>query len=339
MKRLFALLVFVLNVFVSTKLFAEEILISQFIIFDKDNKRISMMENPAQVIYEKFGQKWFEGLLKFNLLGKEKYGEVYTVLDANKVCVAKNASYILYGYVQKSDKNYFANAKFYDANKKKIVKEFFASDDTEHYERMLENLSENIIEEFRNLFALTDLVQEEKKMREVEVNLPMTLFYWNPIDEKWTRKLLGVMGTSVGVEFYPKQPDMVLQNVKVDFFARLNIVYSIGINHKKVYPFVFNSLQVASPAFVHFHFTDEHSFYFGLGPFYEINFMNIKQRHEDDKLLYENACGLNIVLGYEYFFNERVSFFGEIDFDFLFKADGLVLIKPTFGVSLNVLRK
>lgn len=319
--------------------FSETVLISQFVTLDKDNKKIELKEKPSKKIYDELTKEWFNGLLQFNLLSKEKYGEAYTILDANKICSSENKNYLLYGYIQKNANSYFANLKLYSATEKKIVKEFFASDDTEHYDRLLGNLSRNIIEEFRNLFALTDLVQEEKKMREVEVNLPMTLFYWNPIDEKWTRKLLGVMGTSVGVEFYPKQPDMVLQNVKVDFFARLNIVYSIGINHKKVYPFVFNSLQVASPAFVHFHFTDEHSFYFGLGPFYEINFMNIKQRHEDDKLLYENACGLNIVLGYEYFFNERVSFFGEIDFDFLFKADGLILIKSIFGVNLNVFRK
>ena len=336
MKNVFVL---VLIHLLSFSAFSETVLISPFVTLDKDNKKIELKEKPSKKIYDELTKEWFNGLLQFNLLSKEKYGEAYTILDANKICSSEDKNYLLYGYIQKNANSYFANLKLYSATEKKIVKEFFASDDTEHYDRLLGNLSRNIIEEFRNLFALTDLVQEEKKMREVEVNLPMTLFYWNPIDEKWTKKLLGIMGTSVGMQFYPKQPVMILRNTKIDFSARLLVSYLIGVNHKKAYKFVYNSFKVGCPLFIHFRFTNEHSVYFGKGFFYEIDFMGIKENHEERKMIYQNAAGLELVLGYEYLLNERVRIFGEVEFDYLFKADGLVLIKSTFGVSLNVLRK
>ena len=113
-------------------------------------------------------------------------------------------------------------------------------------------------------------------------------FYWNPIDKKWVKKLLGIIGTSLGVEFYPKQPVLVVRSTLIDFSARLSFDYSLGINQKGAYRFIFNSLQVGSPILVHLHFTDEHEFYTGFGIFYELEFINIKARYEEAKMLYQN---------------------------------------------------
>ena len=105
-------------------------------------------------LIRKLNSYWFEGLISFELLNSSYYGDVYTVIDANKACDISDSLYLLYGFIQKNEKSWFANLKLYSRNEKKIVKEFFGSDDIDKYDRLLEDLSLKIIDGINEITGL-----------------------------------------------------------------------------------------------------------------------------------------------------------------------------------------
>ena len=99
-KLLSAMLILLLHAFFIS---AETVLIAPIIIYDKDSNVIPLDRNPSEEIYGKVSDYWFEGMLDIRLLSSRKYGEIYTTLDASRCCVAEEAEYILFGYIQKNE--------------------------------------------------------------------------------------------------------------------------------------------------------------------------------------------------------------------------------------------
>lgn len=319
--------------------FASEIKIAPFAVYDNNGNKVKSPFNPSKAIHARLEKHWFEGLLSFSLLKEEKHGIPVTIVDANKICVSEKIDYLIYGFIKKNDKSWIAEIKLYDSNEKKIKKEFFASDNLEHYERFINNLCQNILFGIEEITGFSKEELKKEETRDMEVNIPASVFYWTPIDSKWGNKILGIAGLNVGVEFYPRQKAIVAKEKLIDLSLRLNLSWDMGINKKETYPLVLNTIAVSLPVLLHVHVDKKHSLYAGFGLVYELELMKIRPKYEEAQFLYQNIFSFENIIGYELNLNHIVNLFAEITVYYHMLGDGFVAIKPSLGALFNIFKE
>lgn len=321
-----------------TAVFAETIAIVPFVVYDHSYSKINMSDKPEKEVYKELESCWFEGLITFELLKSEEFGEVYTVLDANKLCEAGNKDYLLYGYIQKNENSWSANLKLYSRDNKKIVKEFFAGDEKEEYDRFINTLSQNVITGIGDVMGLREVQKKAEETKAVELNLPCSFYYWSPINGNWQDVLTGIAGTDCAIEFYPHQKYKVFHEYLTDYSFQFKLSYSFGLGTPSAYELDYHSIRVSVPVISHIHINSLYTVFLGGGIYYEFEMMNAAKKYEDKKFFYQNMGGLELVTGLEYKINDFISLKPEIDFIFQFNVEGFATVKPGLGVNFNLYR-
>ena len=320
------------------KLFASTMAITPFVVYEANGSKISLEQNPAIKIHKELENYWFEGLLNFSYLSEKQYGIVYTLMDANVTCTAENKDYLLYGFIQKNEANWFADIKLYDSAKKKLIKEFYSSDDIEHYDRFMKNLLRNIIDGLLDVTGLAKEEQIREERRPMEFRLPASAYYWSPINEKWNRKIIGIAGIKIGAEFYPSQTKKIFNTKLIDISLMPKLEWNYGMNHKGIYPLSLNTISFGVPVLFHLHIDNIHTIYAGAGLNYEIELMNIVPKYEEKKFLYQNIFSIDATAGYSFHLNELLDLTAETTFDFHLGKSDFISIKPALGVSINIFK-
>ncbi len=318
---------------------ASEIKIAPLAVYDGDGNKTEAPYNPSKAIHDELEKHWFEGLVTFSLLAEKSHGVPLTILDANKICAEESSDYLIYGYVKKNETSWLCEVKLYDANGKKLIKEFFAGDSIDHYDRLINILCQNILFGIEEITGLNKDELRQKKTRPMELRIPVSLFYWSPVDSDWGDKILGIAGVNAGIELYPPQPVIVSNGKLIDFSARFNLSWNIGINKKNTYPLVINTIAVSLPVLLHVHFNERHSLYGGFGLAYNIELMSIKPKYENEKFLYQNIFSFETIAGYEFEINDKAHLFAEMAFNFHLLGDGFVSVKPCLGASFNIFKE
>lgn len=318
---------------------ASEIKIAPLAVYDGDGNKTEAPYNPSKAIHDELEKHWFGGLINFSHISESKYGIPVTIIDAHKICASERADYLIYGYLKKNESSWLCEVKLYDANGKKIIKEFFAGDSIDHYDRLINVLCQNILFGIEEITGLNKDELRQKKTRPMELRIPVSLFYWNPVDSNWGDKILGIAGVNAGLELYPPQPVIVSNEKLIDFSARFNLSWNIGINKKNTYPLVINTMAISLPVLLHVHFNERHSLYGGFGLAYNIELMSIKPKYENEKFLYQNVFSFETIAGYEFDINDKARLFAEMAFDFHLLGDGFVSVKPCLGASFNIFKE
>ena len=178
--------------------FAEKVLISPIIIQDSYGRGIEEFDKFAININEKLQNDlesyWFEGFFEFETLDESEVGKVLTVLDARNICLTKNEEYLIYGFIQKNDKSWYGNLKLYSKSHKKILKEFFASDDIFSFERFCNTLINNIAYGLKEIAGIEEPINKDDLTEPFCLGISISSFYWNPLSPKWNKVLLGIVG-------------------------------------------------------------------------------------------------------------------------------------------------
>lgn len=318
---------------------ASEIKIAPLAVYDGDGNKTEAPYNPSKAIHDELEKHWFGGLINFSHISESKYGIPVTIIDAHKICASERADYLIYGYLKKNESSWLCEVKLYDANGKKIIKEFFAGDSIDHYDRLINVLCQNILLGIEEITGLNKDELRQKKTRPMELRIPVSLFYWNPVDSNWGDKILGIAGVNAGIELYPPQPVIVSNEKLIDFSARFNLSWNIGINKKNTYPLVINTMAISLPVLLHVHFNERHSLYGGFGLAYNIELMSIKPKYENEKFLYQNVFSFETIAGYEFDINDKARLFAEMAFDFHLLGDGFVSVKPCLGASFYIFKE
>lgn len=335
-KKIFCFILLLFPVFTP---FASEIKIAPLAVYDGNGNKTSAPFNPTRAIYAELEKHWFEGIVNFSLITESQYEIPVTIIDANKICVSENADYLIYGYIKKNETNWLCEVKLYYAKEKKIIKEFFAGDSIEHYDRLINILCQNILFGIEEITGINQNKLKQQKTRPMELNIPASIFYWSPVDSGWGSKILGIAGLNAGIEFYPPQPVIIISGKLIDLSAKFNLSWDIGMNKKDSYPLIINTIAISLPVLLHIHFDKRHSLYGGLGLAYSIELMSIRPKYEEKQFLYQNVFSFETIAGYEFNLNEAVNLFAEITFDYHILGDGFVSIKPSLGASFNIFKE
>ena len=333
-KKIISALTFLL---VLERAFPEKIIVAPFAAYGPDSERIEPPENPGSYIYGMLEEKWLEGLLNPSLPSGKDAGEILTVTDASRTCVTEGASFIIYGYVKKDEGHWFSEAKLYSASSRKIEAQFFASDDTGHYGRLLETLGKNILTGLSELTGLPAEGSLKNVMSPAELRIRPALFWWVPLNRKWGSRIAGIAGTGASAEFTPSQKNPVVRNMKVDFSFRADSFWSCGANQENAYPLFLNNISLSSPAVVRAHFDTKNSAYAGFGPGCELSLMTIMPKYESGKLLYQSSFFLVLIAGYEYALSESTRLFTESAFNFRLTGCPYASASFILGASFRIL--
>jgi len=332
-------LCFLLSVFIFFASYASEIKIAPVAMYDTNGNKTTFPFNPSKAIYKELEKHWFEGLVSFSLVSENRHGIPLTIMDANRICLSENADYLLYGYIKKNDLNWLSEIKLYSLSEKKIVKEFFASDSIEHYERLLNVLCHNILYGIEEVTGFNQDELKREKTRPMELRIPASIFYWTPVDSKWGNKISGIAGMNAGIEFFPPQPVMTAKEKLIDLSFRLNLCWDIGLNKKDSYPLTLNTIAISLPVLAHVHFNETHSLYGGIGFAYNIELMSIRPKYEEEEFLCQNVFSFETITGYEFTFNNKFNFFTELIFDWHMIGDGFVCVKSCLGASYKIFKE
>ena len=320
-------------------IFATEIAVAPLSVFDTEGNSITITENPSVIIYNNLEQTWFEGLIHFIQIPENSYGIPSTVIDANKICVTENKDYLLYGYIKNNETNWYADIKLYCAQDKKIAQEYFASDDVTHYERLIKELTDKILSGIGELSGINPETINNSKFRPAELRIPLSAFYWTPIDNKWNDKILGIAGAATGLDFFPPIPKSTIRELKLDFSGSLNISWQYAINQQKTYPFFLNTISLIFPFYTHLYFNERNSIYAGIGLGYEIELINIRPKYEPEQFIYQNIFSLETSIGYEFMINNLLNFHTGVAFNFHLIPDKRISVKPHIGLSFRVFKE
>ena len=318
---------------------AETVLIAPVIVYDKDSNVVTQGRNPSEEIYDRISDFRFEGMIGLRLLTSKKYGEIYTTLDANRCCTAENAEYIIFGYAQKNEGSWAACLKLYDAGAKKTVMEFFSSDDNAHYDRLLDDISGKILTGLEDVTGLGRGEVLNEKIRPLEIRLPVSAFYWTPVDGGWNAVMLGIAGCDIGVEIYPRQMRLALGHKLIDFSLHPKLSYSFAMGKDGVYPLHYNGISIGLPVCAHIHFDLKNSAYIGCGPYYEIEILNVRPKYADQESHFQNIFGLESFAGYGLNISETLDLYTEVRLDFHFNNDSFLALKAALGLSIKLYKE
>lgn len=317
-------------------IFAEKMALCQVICYDQNSEKIECDTDFENVFYKTLEQEWFSGLISFVKLDAFDFGDIYTVLDANKACSAGNFDFILYGFVQKNENFWYGNLKLYSASTKKIEKEFFASDDIFNLQRFINVLSGNIVSGIYEITGITASEEKPSDLSPFKINIPLDVFYWNPICEKWNKVYTGIAGGTLGIDFIPPQKKLIIFKHLIYFSLGMDFSYNFAIGKENSYPLNLYSVQVLTPVLLHVDFYENHSVFIKAAHYYEMEFLDVVEKYEEEEFHFQNMAGVQVGFGYEFTAAKFLKFYAKTDFDFHFSKDNFCDVKVGLGAKFMI---
>ncbi len=311
--------------------FAETISIAEIIIYDSQGKDVSIFRNPENDIQKNLSHLWFNGLIDFDVATKKTVGPVASSLDALKACNKLGRQFIIYGYMKQTDVNYYVELKLYNVEEKKVIAQFFGSDDIKNYDRMIADVTTKIEKYLKELYDIKTEEERQEEYQSLELAIPMSLNYWAPLHNEWPEKLYGIAGINGGIDFYPEFKVYYLNNKMINFSLRAEFAYKYGMGNPNYYPINLHTLSITTFSMFNVHFNDTHSCSFGLGPVYELDIYQITKKYEDSTVNLQNQFGIGLLAGYYYKLNDNWKLLGELELQYFFNAGSYMVLKPKLG--------
>ena len=326
-------------IFSSLSVYSQKIALFEVAVYDNNGKTVPFLKRINADMKDKLNAMWFDNRLRFETISREKSGLVVSSFDALKVCRINDIQYAVYGYVKKTDVNFFAEIKIYDAVSEKILYTVFESDDLNNYDRLIKGLSEKVAGYFIDTLEIKTEKQLEEEKHVLQFDLPFSLNYWFPVNDEWNEVLLGIIGVDVGIDFYPEFNVLIRNNRKVDLNFRLDVSYKFGMGSPLYYNAYYHSVSAFAPAVMNWHLNDKNSLSIGVGPLYQFTSGLIEKKYESPYTYMQNEAGFGFLLLYNYKLNEKWKLSFEIEGDLYFTDKSFFVVKPKIGAVWNFYKK
>ena len=336
MKKLILITVLIIS---SLSAYSQKIALFDTAIYDGEGKAVQTVKRVNSDLEKKLNSMWFDNRLSFETLSRDKTGLVVSSFDALKVCKINDIQYAIYGYVKKTEVNYFAELKIYDAASEKILYTVFESDDLKNYDRLIEGLSNKIAGYFIDILEIKTEKQLEEEKHQLQFDLPFSLNYWAPIDREWSSVLLGVIGVNAGIDFYPEFKVLVKNNRKVDYNFRFEMAYKYGFGNPSYYRANYHSVSAFAPVIMNWHLNDKNCLSIGTGPLYQFTMSQIEKKYENPLTYIQNEAGLGFLCTYTYKLNQKWKLSFELEGDLYFTDRSFFVLKPKLGAVWNFYKK
>ena len=320
---------------ITHKLFAENVILAPIMSVTEESNELVLKTEINNEIFKYLKQYNFENIIKFKTISEDSFGKVTSVLDANRICKILNSNYIVYGYIQKNSKSWYCNLKLYDFQKKVVTREIFVSDELQKFDRFVKLICSRTVDIFREEIGLKEQSFVDRSMP-IRLDLAQSVYYWSPLTKNWINAIYGIIGTNLTTEFYPFINNTAFFFMDWRYSFRLNLSYSYGLGNQENYPANYHTITVSAPALAHLYIDKTNECYVGLGPYYEMEILHIKQNYLEENVVFQNMFGLQSIIGYCFIVNDLLGVFSELEFNFHFSQTPYASVKPSIGVRFNM---
>jgi hypothetical protein len=136
-------------------------------------------KNPQKDLVRLLHDSDHQGAVSVTILPERKYGSPRSFLEAAELCEAAGIDYLLYGYIKEGEYSWDCEIKLYVRETNEVAQLFFGRDGTDHYDRMLDELSKKILDYFYGEVGLAPYAPAPEPDRKI-FSIPIHLGYWSP---------------------------------------------------------------------------------------------------------------------------------------------------------------
>lgn len=276
--------------------------------------------------------------LVFSAFGNGFIQAPQSTADALGIGQNSHNEYVLYGFVVRKEYSWSIELKLLDVNSRTILSFFYGSDDAAHYDRMLRDISGKIID-FIDDYLKLDLENRPGVKKYMFLRLPFSLGYWTPVESVFGEALVGTVKVSGGVELIPFDKVFFLE--RKNWFVGYDVFldYKYGFGAPESYPVNLHSISLSFPVKVFCQLNDSSEIFFGTGPVFAIDIMQIMEKYKAPAVGIYHTLGWKCLFGYRYQLSEKLGLFINSEMEARGYNPVLVSFSPSIGITHTLISK
>ncbi len=263
-------------------------------------------ENLKNILTNDLKELWFDNTIDFEEI--KEFKEDLSVPELSLFAKRENFDFIIYGFSDRTDLKCSVELRFLNVEKRKVEKIFYAADSADLIERLVNTLANHMHDYLCERFS----IQRTEFQHFYKLDLTFSLGYWTYTSSKWNDLFWGTVTSNTGVEFHPALDFQFLNNDSVDFSLAFNVGYSLGVGRDGRYDALLHDVNFSLPVIFNWNPTAIHSLRFGLGPAFQLGFVDWTPLYENEEV-------------------KKIYQWGMTSF-----IQGRVFVSPRFGLSLGI---
>lgn len=262
-------------------------------------------EPLKKILVADLSELWFDNVIFFEEI--DGLDDDMSVAEMSVYGQRHEFDFLVYGFSESDGGKCSAELRLLNVGSRKTDKTFYAADSSDSIKRLSDTLASHIHDYLCDRFSIyrTEFTHFYK------FDLTFSVGYWTYTSQKWTDLLLGVVASHVGLEFHPALDFRFGKNGSADFSLAFNAGYRFGRGIDDKYKALFHGMEYSLPVIVNWNPTAIHSLRLGLGPAFQMGFVDWTPLYEDEEVKKIYQWGITSFL------------------------QGRVFVSPIFGLSLG----
>ena len=315
---------------------ALEICIAPVLYVDETGENIRDAATIQSDLVTAFHGKETGVVLQFNWLKDNLINPPSSLFDAVSLSRNERIEYLIYGYVTKREHTIQAELRLFEYSSRTVLQSFFGMDATDHYNRLIQDMAEKIVQYINDKFLL-DISMENTQV--TRLTIPVSAGYWTPLDSGWIRAMLGSVSAGSGLIFIPSDSMWIVRGIPLYLSTGLEAKYRLGIGNPAGYEAFDHTMYLTMPLRMHIALTKRHELFMGLGYTYFLEFFSMADKYSDRKTHVYHNMGLYAGFGYRFAISRNLFLYFRNDFDFLFNERSLITYAPVLGLEIQIYQK
>lgn len=229
-----------------------------------------------------------------------------SLLEAARLSELHACAHLLYGYVRRTSQSLHAEIKLYDREAGAVSAVFFASDDLDHYQRLVRDVAGKILAHLYGPGGVDPQPPVAEPERRI-FTVPCSAGIWIPTAADWTGVMTGLAAAGAGVRLVPARPLFVLGRRPGYVAIGLDLDYALGRNQPGYESFLLHAFRVRLPAEVFLDYPGGHSAGIGFGPLLAVDLVAQDRKYDELSVGTTVAAGLSVSLAYRHTLTERLA--------------------------------
>jgi hypothetical protein len=324
-----------LCVFTGVKLYAADINITLLPVVSYNEGKVSdEFKDFHHELTAELQKMSFDGLVFFSDL-RSVDGQVMSTMDAAEICNKNNLEFVIFGFISKNGENISGQLKLYDANKRKIIENFYGSDSETEMTRLVLTFKEHICDYIKERTGVEPL-PKTKEYAKWGFYFPLTVGYWTFYNGVWPAAFDEIIRAKTGVDFRPAISISAFRNKEIFFTLGVEAAFQYAMGNENYYPANLYTIEILIPINVCLNFSKNNNMNLGLGPAYEFEILQITKKYENSSTLTDNRLGLYLQCAYSYKVSKIISLNAGTESTLFFYKDSPSWVSFNIGMSFNI---
>jgi hypothetical protein len=294
--------------------------IAPLCIVEASPDEISDSLRPGRDLMKRLDATPLTGSVDFSLADEVAVAPI-SFLDAARLCELHDYPYVIYGFLRKQGSIYSSELKLLSREGKSIAASFVATDDVDHYDRLVSDLARKIADYFLEDLALRPGERPAEPVRNL-FELPVCAGYWTP-DGPWSEAVMGICCVDLGLRFIPCKPLVGLKSRPAYASIGLQAEYALGKNRPDCETAYLHRIALRLPLEVFLQLKGDSALALGVGGLVEFDILRQDRKYGGSYAESTSAGGIMTSFEYRYALSDRVALGLNAEYDAVFYTDTL----------------